>query len=299
MKKIALLLAFCAAPVLAADDPLTRPIQTDNARRWMEPRAAIPILGGTWLTGALHLNTVVIDTGAGLIAVDSGMPQSVPVLEAQIRALGRRVTDVRYILVTEAHFDHAGGVAALARDSGAVVIGSPYTVAALAKGRTGPEDQQDKDLLGFPAVKRLRAIRDGGVVHLGTTSVTAHYTPGHTIGSTSWSWQACERGQCRSVSFMASLSPAAQEGWRFSAPEHGWVVANYRRGIRQAAGLPCDILITGHPEHGEADEKVALALQTPLKAPSPQIWLGKDQCRAAAGRFAARLDAVLAKEAAK
>jgi metallo-beta-lactamase class B len=105
----------------------------------MAPRRAIPLLGGTWLAGSLHLNTAVIDTGAGLIVVDAGLPQSVAPLEAQIRSTGHRVSDVRYILVTEAHFDHAGGVAALARDSGAVVVGSPYTIGALAQGRTGPK----------------------------------------------------------------------------------------------------------------------------------------------------------------
>ena len=293
MKRLAPLLALLATPALA-DDPLTRPLHSSYTDSWMEPRPALPLFGGTWLSGSLHLNTAIIDTGAGLIVVDAGLPQSAPALEAQIRQIGHRVKDVRYILVTEAHFDHAGGVAALARDSGATVIASPYTIAALAKGRTGPEDQQAADLQAFPAPTRLRAIHDGGKLTLGHTTVTAHFTPGHTIGSTSWTWNACEQGKgCRAIAFLASLSPVAQTGWRFSDPAHAAITASYRASAQKAAALPCDILITGHPPHALADDKIAAA----IRAPGSVNWVDKDACRAAAGRFSAWLDRVLAEEA--
>ena len=287
------LLALLASPAVAADDPLTRPMKSSYTERWMEPRPALPLFGGTWLTGSLHLNTAVIDTGAGLIVVDAGLPQSAPVLEQQIAAIGHKVKDVRYILVTEAHFDHAGGVAALARDSGATVIASPYTVAALRKGRTGAEDQQDKDLQAFPAPTRLKPIRDGGVIRLGRTSVTAHFTPGHTIGSTSWTWSACDKARtCRAITFLASLSAVAQDGWQFSDPAHRAITASYRASLRKAAALPCYILITGHPEHGQADDKVAAAVRDPKSVD----WQDKNACGAAAARFTAMLDNRIAKE---
>jgi len=293
VKRLAPLLALIATPALA-DDPLTRPITTSYADRWMEPRPAVPIFGDTWLTGSMHLNSAVIDTGAGLIVVDAGLPQSVAPLEAQIRALGHRVKDIRYILVTEAHFDHAGGVAALARDSGATVIASPYTVAALRKGQTGAEDPQDGDLHAYPAPHRLRAVRDGQVLRLGHTAVTAHFTPGHTAGSTSWSWQSCAaEDDCRTITFLSSISATAASGYRFS--DHPALLASFRASLKTAATLPCDILLTGHPEHGDADNKLAQA----LKAPSPAIWQDKGGCAAAASRFEARLDATLAKEAGR
>ncbi len=289
------LLAQLATPALAADDPLTRPMKSSYTDRWMEPRPALPVWGGTWLTGSLHLNTAVIDTGAGLIVVDAGLPQSAPVLEAQIASIGHKMKDVRYILVTEAHFDHAGGVAALARDSGATVIASPYTVAALARGGTGKEDQQHDDLQAFPAPKKLRAIRDGGVIRLGHTSVTARFTPGHTIGSTSWVWNACDKAKgCRTVTFLASMSAVSQDGWLFSDPAHAAITTSYRASFKKAAALPCDILLTGHPEHGQADDKIAAAIRDPKSVD----WQDKTACAAAAGRCTAMLDKRIAKEQA-
>ncbi|MBN9143449.1 MULTISPECIES: subclass B3 metallo-beta-lactamase [unclassified Novosphingobium] len=296
MKKAALLLALLASPVLAADDPLTRPITTSYTDRWMQPRAPIPIYGKTWMAGSVHLNTAVIDTGAGLVVIDAGLPQLEPQLKAQIRSLGHKPSDVRYILVTEAHFDHAGGVAALARDTGATVIASPYTVAALRNGQTGVEDPQNGDLKPFPAPTRLRAIRDGGQIKLGDTVVTARFTPGHTAGSTSWTWQTCApKTGCRAMVFMASLSATAADTYRFSAPEHAAVVASFRQSFAKAKAFPCDYLITGHPEHSQTDDKVAAAMH----APGSVSWEDKGACAATVARFEERLNTTLAREAAK
>ncbi|NKI99372.1 subclass B3 metallo-beta-lactamase [Novosphingobium sp. SG707] len=296
MKKAALLLALLASPVLAADDPLTRPITTSYTDRWMQPRAPIPIYGKTWMAGSVHLNTAVIDTGAGLVVIDAGLPQFEPQLKAQIRSLGHKPSDVRYILVTEAHFDHAGGVAALARDTGATVIASPYTVAALRKGQTGVEDPQNGDLQPFPAPKRLRAVPDGGQIKLGDTVITARFTPGHTAGSTSWTWQTCApKTGCRAMVFMASLSATAADTYRFSAPEHAAVVASFRQSFAKARAFPCDYLITGHPEHSLTDDKVAAA----MRAPGSVSWEDKGACAATVARFEDRLNTTLAREAAK
>lgn len=296
MKKAALLLALLAAPVLAADDPLTRPITTSYTDRWMQPRAPIPIYGKTWMAGSVHLNTAVIDTGAGLVVIDAGLPQFEPQLKAQIRSLGHKPSDVRYILVTEAHFDHAGGVAALARDTGATVIASPYTVAALRKGQTGVEDPQNGDLKPFPAPTRLRAVPDGGQIKLGDTVITARFTPGHTAGSTSWTWQSCApKTGCRAMVFMASLSATAADTYRFSAPEHAAIVASFRQSFAKAKAFPCDYLITGHPEHSLTDDKVAAAMRTPGSV----SWEDKGACAATVARFEDRLNTTLAREAAK
>lgn len=302
MKRLFALLALIAPvtpiamPALAADDPLTRPITTSYTDRWMQPRAPIQLYGKTWMLGAVHLNTALIDTGAGLVAIDAGLPQFAPQLEQQIRSLGYRLSDLRYIMVTEAHFDHAGGVAALVRDTGATVIASPYTVAALRKGQTGAEDPQDGDLKPFPAPTRLRAIRDGEQIRLGRTTITARFTPGHTAGSTSWTWNACApKTGCRAMVFMASMSATAADNYRFSAPEHAGIVASFRQSFAKGRGFACDILITGHPEHGQTDDKVAAA----MRAPGSVSWEDKGACAATIGRFEDRLNSTLAREAGK
>lgn len=296
MKRLLPLLALVAVPALAADDPLTRPITTSYTDRWMQPRPPIRIHGKTWMLGSVHLNTALIDTGAGLVAIDAGLPQFAPQLEQQIRSLGYRLGDVRYIMVTEAHFDHAGGVAALARDTGATVIASPYTVAALRKGQTGAEDPQDGELKPFPAPTRLRAVRDGEQIRVGRTTITARFTPGHTAGSTSWTWNECPpKTGCRAMVFMASMSATSADPYRFSVPEHAGIVASFRRSFAKGRGFACDYLITGHPEHSQTDDKVAAA----MRAPDSVNWEDKGACAAAVARFEDRLNGALAREAAQ
>ncbi|MFZ8510109.1 MBL fold metallo-hydrolase, partial [Staphylococcus aureus] len=82
------------------------------------------IYGNTYLVGFRKMNVALIDTGAGLILIDAALPQSVAAVEANIRTLGFKLRDVKFILSTEPHYDHAGGLAALARDSGATIIAS-------------------------------------------------------------------------------------------------------------------------------------------------------------------------------
>lgn len=307
MNSLALAPALLAATVLLAtpawaqDDPLTRPLQANSAARWMQPRDPIHVHGNTWLTGSLHLNTAVIDTGAGLIVVDGALPQSVAVFEAQLRQIGHTVTDIRYILSTEPHYDHAGGLAALQRDSGATIIASAYNAAVIRAGHSGPEDPQFANLKPYPAAAHVRIIADGGQIRLGRTVVTARLTPGHSPGSTSWSWTSCTGADCRSVTFLASIMPGAAAGWRFTDPAHRATLAQFRGSIATARTLPCDILLTGHPEHDDGDRKIAQSLnQSALQHPDPTIWQDGDHagggCAALADRAQAALDSLIAHE---
>ncbi len=145
-----LALGFALLQASPADDPLTRPIPANPA--WLTAQTPLRIHGNTYYVGTGGISVVLIDTGDGLILIDGALPQSVAMIEDNIRRLGFRVEDVRYILNTEVHHDHAGGLAALARDSGATVIASPAGAAALRAGRVDHADPQASDLPIFPAV---------------------------------------------------------------------------------------------------------------------------------------------------
>jgi metallo-beta-lactamase class B len=212
-------------------------------------------------------------------------------VEAHIRQLGFRLHDIRYILTSEPHFDHIGGAAAIARDSGAIVVASPATARVLRTGRPGADDPQASQLPAFPPVSRIREIGDGGAIELGGVTVTARYTPGHTTGSTSWTWTSCEQGKCLNVVFAASLNPVSADGFRFSATALPDV---FRRSGQRIAALPCDILISGHPDNSGADRKLK-ALET-SRTPNPFVDPGS--CRAYAQRADGLLQARLAKEQA-
>jgi metallo-beta-lactamase class B len=291
-------LAACIALLTAGsasaqgDDPLLRPIAPDYAARWLGHEDPVRVHGRTYLVGFSGLSVALIDTGAGLVLVDGAVPQGVREIEANLKTLGFKLSDVRFILSTEPHYDHAGGLAALARDTGAVVVASPAAAVVLRKGESGSDDPQHGLVAGFPPVTRLRTLKDGETLKLGRTVFTAHATPGHTAGSVSWSWRDCEKTDCRTVVFAASLNPVSADDYRFSAPGHAGIVGDFRRSFAKVRALPCDILLSAHPEPSGQDKRLAAW----RRAPSPNPFVDPAACRAYADSYAAKLDARLASE---
>ncbi|MBB5370748.1 MULTISPECIES: subclass B3 metallo-beta-lactamase [unclassified Janthinobacterium] len=297
--------ATTAVPVtpLTPPDPLTKPIASPYEAQWNRPQQPARIYGNTYYVGVGGLSVVLIHTEAGLILIDGALPQSVAMIEASIRQLGFRVEDIKYILNTEAHFDHSGGIAALARDSGAVVVASPLGAQALRAGRVLEQDPQAGDIEPMPAVAKVSEIIDGGTVKLGAITITAHHMPGHTPGSTSWTWVSCEAGgsstgnpnTCLNVVFGASLNAVAADDFHFLADaNHGDLTPDFRRVINKFSSLPCDILITSHPDHSGADQKLVQL----LAGAKPNPFIDPQACRKAAATFEARLEKRIAKEKA-
>ncbi|WP_313102778.1 subclass B3 metallo-beta-lactamase [Brevundimonas sp.] len=270
------------------DDPLTLPIP-GNAD-WEKPQTPLKLYGDTYFVGTGGLSLVLIDTGDGLILIDGALPQTVEATKANIRQLVFRVEDIRYILNTEAHYDHSGGLAALARDSGAEVITSPVGAAALRTGRVDAHDPQASDIPEHPPVPNARGIEDGQAVRLGDTAVTAVFTPGHTPGSVSWTWKTCEGVTCVDVVFASSLNAVANGTFTYRA--HPEVTATLRASIDRVEALPCDLLISAHPDNSGGDVKIA-ALQA---GATPNPFLDPSACRAYAERARGRLQARLDRE---
>lgn len=271
----------------AKDDPLLRPIAPESSKRWLAPREPMRLYGNSYMVGFGGLNVALIRTSAGLILIDGAVPQAVRDVEAHIGALGFSIRDVKLILSTEPHFDHAGGIAALARDSGATVVASTAGAAVLRTGGGDPGDPQAAWLERFPGVTRLRAVRDGAVIRLGDVAVTAHATPGHTLGSMSWSWKSCEGKACRTIVFASSLNPVAADGWRFADPAHRPFVDAFRDSFARMKAMRCDMLIASHPAPGDA-ERLA-------RAPTSHRFTDPGACR----RYAERAEAALAQKLAE
>ncbi|QXT36419.1 subclass B3 metallo-beta-lactamase [Sphingomonas sanguinis] len=250
------LIAIVAAPSLSrTPDPLTRPIVTEHTAEWLAPRLPVKVYGNTYLVGFGGLNVALIDTGKGLILIDGALPQAAPAILANVAKLGFAPRDIKYILSTEPHFDHAGGLAALARDTGATVVASPRGAEGLRTGRLAADDPQRGYDSRFPPVRTVQVIQDGERLALGSTVVTARATPGHTMGSMSWSWRACEGQRCKAIVFASSLNPVSTDDYRFSAPANNAVVAAFARGQAAMRALPCDILITAHADQDGATSR--------------------------------------------
>jgi metallo-beta-lactamase class B len=268
-------------------------IATAGMAEWMAPQDPFPLYGNTYYVGTHGISAVLITSPAGHILIDGGPPGASAQIAAHIRALGFKVEDVRYILDGHEHFDHAGGIAALQKMSGAVVLGSPASVAVLKTGQPDKRDAQYPNLTPLAPVANTRAVHDGDVVKLGPLAVTAHFTRGHTPGSTSWTWQSSEGGKTMHIVYADSLTAVAADGRSFSRnPLYPNARTDIEHSIATVEGLECDVLVSAHPDFSDLWERKAR--QSDIKN---EAFVDRDACRKYAANARAWLAKTLAKEA--
>ena len=248
------------------------------------------MFGNTYYVGVAGLSAILVVSDAGSILLDGGLPQSAPLIDSNIRKLGFRTEDVRLILNSHAHYDHAGGIAALQRVSGATVAASAAGARALEQGEPTNDDPQygfGRRANAFPAVKTVRVVKDGEVMRVGNVGVTAHLTPGHTPGSTTWTWQSCEGARCLNLVYADSLTPVSAPGFRFTPH-----VDSFRQSIAVVEKLPCDILLRTHPS---AAAMASMVARQKGKADSNPLIDGNG-CRSYAGNARKGLEQRVAEE---
>jgi metallo-beta-lactamase class B len=216
---------------------------------WSVPQTPFHIYGNTYYVGTHGLSSILIDSGAGLVLIDGTLEQSASQIAANIRALGFRIQDVKLILNSHAHYDHAGGIAQLQRLSGATVVASKWSAAVLTKGAVAPDDPQYGQLQPIAPVAHVRTLRDGEVLHLGNLTLTPHATPGHTPGGTSWTWQSCEANRCLNMVYMDSISAVSADGFKYTQRPGLSQMQDFEQSLAFLETTPCDILLTPHPEN--------------------------------------------------
>jgi metallo-beta-lactamase class B len=267
----------------------------DDRASWNAPQAPFRIYGNTYYVGPHGLSSILVQTPQGLVLVDGDLPESAPLIEAHIRALGFRVRDVHWILNSHAHPDHAGGIAEIQRVSGAQVLASEKGAHALALGGADPEDPQYGLSPTYTPPKNIQVVRDGQIVHLGGVDFTVHATPGHTPGSTSWTWRSCEASACQQIAYVDSLTPIASPSFRFSDDAaHPHRVEDFRRAIATVTTLPCDILLTPHPDASGFWDRI----NRRDAGTHPDPLIDANACRDYAATATRNLDARLAQEQA-
>ena len=251
-------LLLCAAgaagvPAAAADTavlPASAPADCPRCPEWTESQLPFRVYGNTYYVGTRALSSILITSDAGHVLIDGAVAEAVPQLVANIRALGFRVEDIRLILNSHDHFDHAGGLAAIQRLSSAEVAASAPSARVLMQGHSDPDDPQYGSLPRGPEpLAHVRVIRDGETVSVGPLRLTAHLTPGHTPGGTSWTWSSCEAGRCLHIVYADSLSAISAPGFRFSgSTDYPSAMQDFAKSFAILEALPCDILLTPHPE---------------------------------------------------
>lgn len=218
--------------------------------RWNEPYEPFTVIGNIHYVGTAGVSSFLITTPDGHFLIDGILPQSVPQIAANISALGYDVRDVKYLLNSHAHFDHAGGLAGLQRLSGATMVASAADKTVLEAGDIsyGPSSG-----MRFPPVRVDRVIGDNESLSLGAITLTAHLTPGHTAGCTSWTMDVTATdGAIHRAFFHCSATVAGQS----LAPEsYPGMVAAFRSTFAQVREMRADVFLGNHENFFDLDAR--------------------------------------------
>ncbi len=254
---------------------------------WDKPAPPVRIHANTYLVGTCGISAILITGDEGHVLIDAGTEKGADLIADNIRQLGFRLLDIKYLLMSHEHHDHVGGIARMQQLTGATLVASAPAEKVLNSGIASTDDPQAGMHQPFPAASVGRVIADGGEVRLHDFNLTAMTTPGHTPGALSWRWESCDGGVCRTMVYADSLTPVSRDDYRFS--DHPEYLAAYRASIAKIAASRCEILLTPHPSASQMRER--LIGKRPLFDP--------EGCKNYAAALTKRLDERLAKETAK
>jgi metallo-beta-lactamase class B len=215
------------------------------SRGGQKPAEPFRIAGNLYYVGASDAAAFLVTGPEGHVLLDGGYPGTAPMIVSSIARLGFDIKDVKVLLNSDPHVDHAGGLAALQRESGAQIWASEHSAGVIASGGDDPDIMPVLrplfwiGLLGFPPARVDRRLRDGDTVRVGPVALTAHVTGGHTRGCTSYSFAVREGGRTLNVVSACSLIVLGA----IQYPEQR---ADLQRSFRVLRGLPADIWVTSH-----------------------------------------------------
>ncbi|WP_269716158.1 subclass B3 metallo-beta-lactamase [Caulobacter sp. NIBR2454] len=210
---------------------------------WTKATTPYRIVGNVYYVGSEGIASYLISSSQGHIVIDGGMPEGAPLIEASIRKLGFKVEDVKILLNTHAHIDHAGGLAQLKADTKARLYASKADEESLEKGVHVGDN--DNGAVAYPAVKVDRTVKDLQTVKLGEVAITAHLTPGHTTGCTTWTLPVVERERALNVTFYCSTTVAGNV--LIGNRAHPRIVDDYRASFAKLRMIPTDVFLPNHP----------------------------------------------------
>ncbi len=287
MKVLGIVLLITSAMVAAGQHSSSG---CSQCQVWNKPQPPFRIFGNTYYVGPHGLSSILITSEKGHVLIDGALPESAPQIAANIRSLGFRIQDVKVILNSHVHFDHAGGIAELQKLSGARVRASEWSAAVMRNGEVAPDDPQHGLIQPISKVANVATARDGETISVGDIRMTAHLTPGHTQGGTTWTWKSCEGSTCRQMVYADSLSPISREGYLFSG--HPQLLQGFEKSFAFLESVPCDVLLTPHPESSGLWDR--LDARTRGVSPDPMIETGA--CRELAQHGREQLQRRLAQE---
>jgi len=223
----------------------------DFTPKWNQPITPYRVASNLYYVGTNYLASFLITTPQGHILINPDYEESVPVIRQSIEKLGFHFRDVKIILISHAHDDHAAGCALAKRLSGAKLMVMDADVSEIESG--GANDFQYHQ--HWTPVKVDRILHDGDKVTLGGMTLVAHLTPGHTKGCTTWTTDLEDGGRRYHVVIVGS--PNVNPGYKLIGnKQYPQIAADYEKTFRVLASLPCDIFLGAHGVYYGIDDKL-------------------------------------------
>jgi metallo-beta-lactamase class B len=232
-----------AVPLAAQDNPA-----------WLTPFPAFHIAGNLYYVGSQDLGSYLIATPRGLILINSSFEASVPLIKKSIESLGFHFSDVKILLISHAHDDHCSGSEQIIRLTGAKYYVMAGDVSVVESGGRTDFQYGAQKAHHYPPAHVDRILHDGSTVSLGGAVLTAHLTPGHTKGTTTWTIDETENGRVLHVVIVGS--PNVNPGYKLVGNKaYPQIASDYRRDFAVLHQLPCDIFLGAHGSYFDLVEK--------------------------------------------
>jgi metallo-beta-lactamase class B len=213
---------------------------------WTQPVTPFRIAPHIYYVGSKGLSAYLITSDDGAILLDGPLEANASMVEHNIESVGVALKSVKWILSDHAHNDHVGALARIKRDTGASFAASAGDRVALERGIPRGDTDYDLTDFHFPPITVDRVIQDGQSVAVGDAVLTAHLTPGHTPGCTSWSTTVVDGNRRLRVLFLCSITVAGN--LLVGNRAYPAIVADYEETFSRLSAMQADIVLTSHPE---------------------------------------------------
>ena len=238
---LAMALCFTFAATASVDDP----------PEWSMPVTPFPIAGNIFYVGTKGLAAYLIVSPEGAILLDGTTAGNAPLIEHNIETMGVSLRDVKLLISDHAHADHVGALARIKKDTGAAFLASAEDKWALEHGQVRGDTNYKPT--PFAPIQVDRIVKGAETIQLGDMILTAHLTPGHTPGCTSWSMTTLDHGRSLDVLFLCSITVAGNN----LVGNHAYpqIASDFRATFRKLGAMKADIVLTSHPELANVIER--------------------------------------------
>jgi metallo-beta-lactamase class B len=214
------------------------------------------VIGNVYYVGSRDLASFLITTPQGDILINSNLATSPTQIEKSVEQLGFKFSDIKILLISHAHYDHAAGSARIKQMTHAKYMAMDGDVSVIESGGKTDFNYSKSPDMYFPPAKVDRVLHDGDEVRLGGVVLVAHKTPGHTKGCTTWTLKVIDKG--KSYDLVIIGSPNVNPGYKLvnnqTYPE---IAKDYQQTFRVLKALPCDVFLGAHGGYYDMQAKYA------------------------------------------